>query len=400
MLEPIGATGIAALRRYSAPLGKAAYAGREQTFIKHFFLRRYLQALAFKLLQAQPGRPFLYIDGFSGPWRSGDETREDTSFSIALNVLSDVVEKLRAKGSNPTARAIFVERDREACDELRTAVDSFGLVQSQVFHGRFEDQLDSILAGVGDAFAFLFVDPRGWTGMPLPRLHPLLQGRRREVLVNLMAYAINRHVGDERETIRGSFDTLFGETTWWDEYVALKAEIGDGKAAFRALYLRRLQAAGGYRYVTTTRVRWPGKNTTYFYLAYGTNDPAGVFVFRDTERRCIDEQEEIAHAALLEKSAQRSGTRDLFAAMENANEVAFKADRARALVDLGAEFERWLAQGTPLARDELFADLMQRPLIAKADCQALLRRAEQAGRLATREITGRANPMVLPRSRG
>ncbi|MEZ4406227.1 MAG: hypothetical protein R3A52_07115 [Polyangiales bacterium] len=50
-----------------------AYEGREQSFAKHEILKRYLEALAFKIGQADRSRPeltFNYVDGFSGPWES------------------------------------------------------------------------------------------------------------------------------------------------------------------------------------------------------------------------------------------------------------------------------------------------------------------------------------------
>ena len=45
------------------------YKGREQTEVKHFILRRYLQTLTFKLLEGGR-RELAYVDGFSGPWES------------------------------------------------------------------------------------------------------------------------------------------------------------------------------------------------------------------------------------------------------------------------------------------------------------------------------------------
>jgi three-Cys-motif partner protein len=368
-------------RTYAVPLNKAAYAGREQTLAKHFFLRRYLQALAFKLLQANPTRPFLYIDAFSGPWRSGNERREDTSFCIALNVLSDVVEQLRDKGLNPTIRAVFVENDRHAYGELKKAVEAFPLVKTTVFHGKFESKLPEVVALVGDAFAFTFVDPTGWSGMPLPALTTLLRGRQREVLVNLMAYAIGRHVADARELVRGSFNTLFGDERWWDEYAALKLEVGSGEAAFRRLYLQRLRATCGYRYVTTTRILWPGKRRTYFYLAYGTNSPSGIAVFRQTEKACVSEQEEVARDTLGKRKMAQSGMDDLFAGTNSGNEIAFRAERQEAINAMAAEFDAWIRSGVNRTWDDLLATLMQRPLVYPSDCVTLLKNAEGQGRL-------------------
>lgn len=45
------------------------YQEREQTEAKHFILQKYLQKLAFKILQGGL-ETISYIDGFSGPWQS------------------------------------------------------------------------------------------------------------------------------------------------------------------------------------------------------------------------------------------------------------------------------------------------------------------------------------------
>ena len=44
------------------------YKGREQTYLKHFFLEKYLDRVAHKILSFQ--NDFVYVDGFSGPWKS------------------------------------------------------------------------------------------------------------------------------------------------------------------------------------------------------------------------------------------------------------------------------------------------------------------------------------------
>jgi hypothetical protein len=54
------------------------YSDREQTMAKHYILRRYLQALAFKVLNFSD---ITYVDGFSGPWKCREENFSDSSFS-------------------------------------------------------------------------------------------------------------------------------------------------------------------------------------------------------------------------------------------------------------------------------------------------------------------------------
>lgn len=68
-----------------------AYIDREQTQAKHFILRRYLQALAFKVLH---GWDITYVDGFSGPWESRTDDFSDTSFMIAIGVLKDAQRRI------------------------------------------------------------------------------------------------------------------------------------------------------------------------------------------------------------------------------------------------------------------------------------------------------------------
>src|SRR5665213_2246368 len=61
------------------------YAGREQSYVKHVFLERYLERLAHKIASSHPH--IVYVDGFAGPWQSANEKFEDTSFGIALSAL-------------------------------------------------------------------------------------------------------------------------------------------------------------------------------------------------------------------------------------------------------------------------------------------------------------------------
>jgi hypothetical protein len=68
-----------------------AYSDREQTKTKHFILKRYLQALAFKVLRYFD---ITYVDGFSGPWKTQTEDFKDSSFMIAISVLKDAQQQI------------------------------------------------------------------------------------------------------------------------------------------------------------------------------------------------------------------------------------------------------------------------------------------------------------------
>ena len=86
------------------------YRGREQTYLKHFFLERYLERVAYNIGSFVD--EFVYVDGFSGPWKSEAESLEDTSFIIAIQKLRQVLTGWRRWG---------VIRASAACSSLLTA---------------------------------------------------------------------------------------------------------------------------------------------------------------------------------------------------------------------------------------------------------------------------------------
>src|SRR6266567_3758755 len=68
------------------------YKDREQTYLKHLFLERYLETVAYHIGYSH--REFAYVDCFSGPWCTADEELGDTSIRIALDRLNSVRNRL------------------------------------------------------------------------------------------------------------------------------------------------------------------------------------------------------------------------------------------------------------------------------------------------------------------
>src|SRR5437870_2272331 len=105
--NPEGAKHWDARRRIEGQNVTDPYSGREQTEAKHFILRRYLQALAFKVLTFQD---ITYVDGFSGPWETKDEKFSDSSFMIAISVLLDAQKQYQERtGVRRKIRCFFSE---------------------------------------------------------------------------------------------------------------------------------------------------------------------------------------------------------------------------------------------------------------------------------------------------
>ena len=171
------------------------YKHREQTAAKHFILGRYLQTLAFKLLEG--GLPELtYVDGFSGPWESETEDFSDMSFMIALNVLKDAHGKYRDRGIKKIIRCFFVEEDPLAYPRLEAAVRRFHDPQHgfhvATFQGRFEDAVSEIISFIGNSFSLVFIDPTGWTGYPYERIAPILRVARERSSISCTITSIER----------------------------------------------------------------------------------------------------------------------------------------------------------------------------------------------------------------
>jgi three-Cys-motif partner protein len=117
------------------------YSDREQTRAKHFILKHYLQALAFKVLRFSD---VTYVDGFSGPWETKTEDFSDSSFMIAISVLKDAQKKiLENTGAKRRIRCFFSESNPDAFKELERVVAQFRQTDDgfeiKTYLGQFED---------------------------------------------------------------------------------------------------------------------------------------------------------------------------------------------------------------------------------------------------------------------
>ena len=208
-----------------------SYRGREQTFIKHLILKRYLARVAWNILWSQ--RDFVFIDGFSGPWASKSSNYEDTSFGIAMHMLRQVRDELKGTyGRDRRVRCIFIEKHASAFKRLVEAVKAAPDVEAQAIPGRFEERVDEVRTLIGNAFALISIDPMGWT-FDLRRLAPLLRHRLSEVLVNFMFEHVNRFLDDKRAKIRASYVRPFGDLNWRTRFDARARALALGVAAAR-----------------------------------------------------------------------------------------------------------------------------------------------------------------------
>ncbi len=256
------------------------YLGREQTEAKHYLLKRYLQALAFKVLTFSD---ITYVDGFSGPWECRTETFADSSFMIAIEVLKDAQAKtVDGRGRRRSVKCFLVEKNPEAFARLTEAVktynkpeDGFEIV---TFNGQFEDAIPVFDKFIGTSFPFIFIDPKGWKGYSPEKLAPVCRRHKVELLINFMYDHINRATAMATASTVASFNPMLGEG--WRE--ALDPTMPPGLAALKLLR-ERLKNVCGFKHVVSAPIYRSTKDRPHFYLVYATKSRDGLEAFRDTE---------------------------------------------------------------------------------------------------------------------
>ena len=374
------------------------YQGREQTYLKHFFLERYLERVAYVIGSSQS--EFVYVDCFSGPWKAEDEAFEDTSFVIAIRMLKRVRDGLAKKGKYPHIRCLFIEKDPQSFASLEDAVSDLSGLDVKPLQGEFEALIPEILRFIGSSFSLVFIDPTGWTGFGLRKIEPILKHRPGEVLVNFMFDHINRFLDHPGHGIKSSFDELFGGSGWNS---AVNSSAGR-ETAIVEHYCARMRALGHFAHVTHTRILKPVSERSYFYLIYGTRHVKGLIEFRGIEKKTVEKQEQVRLTAKQTKRLERTRQVEMFAPAALAGAASYEQERNAQLAVATEDLLRLLHNKQRTSYEDALATLLERPYVWESDVKALVQDLRQAGKL---EIQGlkpqertpkRGHILVSPRS--
>jgi len=350
------------------------YKGKEQTYLKHFFLEQYLETVAAHIGYVQS--EFVYVDCFSGPWRAEHEDLADTSIRIALDKLNYVREKVLAPHERyPTIRAIFIEKDPTAFAALGDLELYHGSVKVTALPGTFEDNIPAILVEVGRRFSFCFIDPTGWTGLSMDRIQPLLRHQPGEVVINFMYDFINRFLNSHDPATEASIDRFFGTDAW-----RRLRQSAERETDIINLYTEQVRAAGKFAYVTSTRILKPLHERAYFHLIYATRSPKGIEKFRDVEKRLVTAQQQVREAAQREHRVERTGQQELLFGGSDALSPSIQEERARQRERARIQLVELLMSGSQ-RYETLLPVLLQIPLFWKADLHKLIADERRAGRI-------------------
>jgi three-Cys-motif partner protein len=278
------------------------YEGREQTYIKHTFLRRYLESLAVKVLMGGY-KTFNYVDGFAGPWKIRDERGcTDASFGVAVELLEQVrkfVEKQRT-GSSLGIRFCLCEKEPDAVRRLRAFASQHPEVEIHVFEGEFEDGLTDIARHITDGFTFTFIDPTNWV-VRIVDICRFLEPRPGEFLFNFMTEEVSRHSVNPK--VAHQFGDFVGDPNWQETV----KQLPDGlKGELKVLHLLKaaFRSRGVASYLPDFSILKNHVEREKMRLMLGTHEAKGVKLFRDIHARVEKEEFETRRKTKSAKTSQ------------------------------------------------------------------------------------------------
>lgn len=340
------------------------YENREQAWVKHWLLERYLEVLILKI--GGRWKRFVYIDAFAGPWGSKSEDLSDTSFGRAIRVMRTCKEKLAAQDRSLEMVAAFFEMEPQRAERLKSYANdhsSDGLA-IEAHHADFMVHVANVASQLTDNdFAFVLIDPTGYKDIAPSRFAPLLKRRGVEMMINLMWDFINRfwELPQEAEKL----DAIFGSDR------KKRADVTNLEESASKLFTQRLRAeaglSGGRLWSSAFPVQHPQKTRTHYFLVYTTHSPLGLDTFGNVVEGTWEQQAQVK----ARKKVKSAVTIDMFG-----DDVAgVKAERS---VDCEAIHNAWLRR-LPVAGSEitvsyeLEAELLEECNCLPCDVQAAVR---------------------------
>jgi three-Cys-motif partner protein len=362
------------------------YTEREQSGIKHFVLRHYLEA-AVRIIGSWSD--FSFVDCCAGPWESRSPEYDDTSFGIAIRVLKESRASLRGQARNPRFRALLIEKEPEPYKELAAFANRAGdgSLRVESRNWDFTKCTSEIVQYVANppSFGFIFVDPKGWTPAKVSGLGPLLRIKPGEVLINFMSSFIVRFLNDEATDM----EDILGPD--YRDIRALDHENQEDEAVRRYCDLIRKQ--GDFRYVCALPVMKRDQDAIHFYLIYATRNAKGVDVFKQVEKK-TEEETELVRA--LRQQSKRANL-DLFSP-----DVLYRRDEryrrlsARSKSDARTALDLLISGRSRVLYDDCWAEALQFPTVYEVDLREWLKSKEDAGAVC---VEGRSRPSeVLKRN--
>lgn len=264
------------------------------TETKHFILKRYLEA--WLPIMSQTNSRIIFIDGFAGPgeYIGGEE-------GSPLIALKSVLEhKLELKSE---FIFLFIEKDKSRCDNLREVISKLEIppkakIKLNVECGEFKKIITDLLDNLEKenkhlAPTFMFVDPFGFSGVPLEQIKRFMKNKKCEILITFMSEDLIRWCKLPQN--KGNINELFGTEEWQKIINNQRLSSKEKLFSLYNLYSNQLKKIGEIKFVRSFEMINKFNKTDYF-LFFGTNhilglermkesmwvaDPNGRFTFSD-----------------------------------------------------------------------------------------------------------------------
>jgi len=254
------------------------------TKAKHDILARYLDGW-YPTLSKWNGK-VVFFDGFAGRGRYNDGS--EGSPIIALRRLLD--HRYFPELQNREFVFFFVEADPENYLSLKEALDDFKAskqpwpqnVKYHVINDRFDEYATALINHLREqkrtlAPTFAFIDPFGYSGLPMDLLADLLAYPKTELFVNFMVGHVQRFI--KRDGQENAMRSLFGKDV--SEILAAYVPGDAGRVEYlHNVYKQQLHERVGFDYVQSFAMINSTGNTGY-YLFHGTRHEKGVSLMKD-----------------------------------------------------------------------------------------------------------------------
>ena len=365
------------------------YAGREQTLVKHFILKEYLERFA--IIIGSRWQTITYVDCFSGPWNARSQNFEDSSFFIALTELRKARESHKAKGKSLNLRCFFLEREPEAYQKLKAFADGITDAHVETKNSELSASVGEILRfvkqGGQTSFPFIFIDPTGWTGFDLNVIAPLLRIDPGEVLINFMTGHIRRFIASPQSETQESFERLFGSTSFRAKIQGLGRHDREDAAVLE--YSENVRRTGQYRFIAKAVVFHPEIDRTHFHLIYATRNSKGIEVFKDVEKRAMQVMESVRAKAQQKKREETTRQPDLFSSEVMRDSSHYDSVRKRYLAKSKKVALDMLRERGRVPYDDLWTVALSEPLTWESDLKSWIQEWQIADLLLIEGMKGR-----------
>lgn len=256
---------------------------KEQTEVKHRLLEKYLGPW-FRKISTQ-SREIHYIDGFAG--RGEYEDGSLGSPIIAMETFDRKFQYEDAADKVDRVKVFAVEKNESNYRNLKEAIaekenEVHPQITGEAIQGEFGSEAENYLDkyyGRAEP-CFVFIDPFGFSGVPLEIVSQLMALRPTgiEVFITFMAGKMAQWY--ESESHQSAMDEIFG-TGEWREHVDSDADKETVAEQLTVFYERQLRREVDAQFVWPFQMYEESKRQTAYYLIHATNHFDGFKLMKD-----------------------------------------------------------------------------------------------------------------------